>query len=369
MARFMGRYGSGSLFPRGKKKIWYYQAWVNGKQIGPKSSRSSDRKVAERELDKLLGKRARGELLTTTGNKETINDLVSDYLAYADERLKSARIIRWVLESNVVPKLGALRLASCDVSRLRRYRKERTAEGADDTTCNRELSYLRAAWRRALKEGFVNQIPYFPIVKEDNARQGFVEESDFLRFLSEIIDDLKPFAVLTYYGGMRRGEILKLRPEDLNLLQALVVVRPEIAKNETGRLVPILDGPMMQWLTWCYDRRTPGQKQLIVWSDGRPVTTRNFYGEWHRAANAVGLPNFIPHDSRRSASRNMRNEGIQQIQRMKILGHKTDSMDRRYSIFDTADVHSVRETMNRRTTAKTTASDKVSEFPTIKKKA
>src|SRR3954469_3929865 len=117
-------YGSGTLFQRGKKGTWYYQAWVDGRQIGPFSSKSTDRKVAQRELDKLLGKRARGEILRTKREKDTVADLLEDYLSYADEQLQSARIIRWVVEANLLPGLGKLLISKCDVNRLRKYRQE-----------------------------------------------------------------------------------------------------------------------------------------------------------------------------------------------------------------------------------------------------
>jgi hypothetical protein len=73
------------------------------------------------------------------------------------------------------------------------------------------------------------------------------------------------------------------------------------------------------------------------------------------------MKGFIPHDSRRSASRNMRNEGIPRPLRKKIIGHKTDSMDERYGIVDIEDAKAVREIMSRKyakTTSRTTADTK-----------
>lgn len=49
----------------------------------------------------------------------------------------------------------------------------------------------------------------------------------------------------------------------------------------------------------------------------------------------------------------MRNEGIPQTVRKKIMGHNTDSMDQRYGIIDLADVEFVRKTMNSATASKT----------------
>ena len=80
-----------------------------------------------------------------------------------------------------------------------------------------------------------------------------------------------------------------------------------------------------------------------MWCDGKPITNRDFYEDWHAAADRAGLNGFIPHDSPRSASRNLRNRGVPQAMRMRVLGHKTDSMDRRNAIVDLADVDTVRE--------------------------
>jgi hypothetical protein len=43
----------------------------------------------------------------------------------------------------------------------------------------------------------------------------------------------------------------------------------------------------------------------------------------------------------------MRRAGVPQVVRMKITGHKTDSMDRRYGIVDTEDIELARGLMER----------------------
>lgn len=52
----------------------------------------------------------------------------------------------------------------------------------------------------------------------------------------------------------------------------------------------------------------------------------------------------------------MRRAGIPQVIRMKISGHKTDSMERRYNIVDAEDLNMARELLqNRRKVAETKA--------------
>lgn len=152
---------------------------------------------------------------------------------------------------------------------------------------------------------------------------------------------------------MRTGEIVSLEPRDVDLKLGFVTIRK--TKNKEPRIAPILDGPMREWLTWAMNNRKLGQAKLMIWETGIPISKFNFYKKWHAATERAGVSWYIPHDSRRSASRNMRDEGIPKEVRKAVIGHKTDDMDRRYGIVDLQNINVVKEIMSRKTTAKTTA--------------
>jgi hypothetical protein len=46
----------------------------------------------------------------------------------------------------------------------------------------------------------------------------------------------------------------------------------------------------------------------------------------------------------------MRRAGVAQVVRMRITGHRTDSMERRYNIVDIEDIRSAKDLMERRST-------------------
>lgn len=70
----------------------------------------------------------------------------------------------------------------------------------------------------------------------------------------------------------------------------------------------------------------------------KPRKVLDFTKEWRNACKAAGCPGRIPHDLRRTAVRNLVRAGIPQTVAMKLRGHKTDSVFRRYDIISDLDL-------------------------------
>ena len=65
---------------------------------------------------------------------------------------------------------------------------------------------------------------------------------------------------------------------------------------------------------------------------------RSFAKAWATACDKVQVPGRILHDFRRTAVRNLERAGVSRSVAMKLTGHKTESIYRRYAIVSDADL-------------------------------
>lgn len=68
--------------------------------------------------------------------------------------------------------------------------------------------------------------------------------------------------------------------------------------------------------------------------DGSPI--RDFRKSWQDACKAAGYPGKLFHDFRRTAVRNLERASVPRSTAMAMVGHKTESIYRRYAIVDEA---------------------------------
>jgi integrase len=255
-----------------------------------------------------------------------------------------------VIEKNIRPFFGKLKALRLSTDLMDEYRKKRTAGGALDSTVNRELSVLRSALYKGKRRTppKVNNVPYFPLVKETNIRKGFLTDEQYATLRDALPGELKGLFVTGYITGLRLGEILGIRWDQVDFESGFIILNTGETKNGQGRAVPILEGDMQSLLARAKEERDTGWPSCESVFSRAGERIKDFRATWRNACIAAGVPDLNFHDLRRTAVRNMRRAGIPQVVRMKISGHKTDSMERRYNIVDADDLSVAKELLEKR---------------------
>lgn len=202
----------------------------------------------------------------------------------------------------------------------------------------RHLEALRRAYTLGVEETppLVYTTPNIEslMLDEDNVREGFLEQAQYVLLRDELPDHQKLILVIGYHLGMRRGEILNLRWDQVDWDANLIRLEKRQTKGRKARIAPLY-GELRAWLEMAYSVRDP-HCPVIISYQGHSVN--EVKTAWKSACRRAGITELLIHDLRRTAARNMIRAGIPEKQIMLIAGWKTRSMFDRYHIVDERDI-------------------------------
>jgi len=323
----------GTIYRR--NSVYWIKYHRNGKPYY-ESTHSDKKEVARRLLKRREGEIAKGELPGIYFDKVRFEELAEDYLS--DYRIngkktltKAERCVRYLRGA-----FGGMRATEITTARIRNYVDDRMESGFTNASINRELAALKRMFHLGSRSTppKVGQVPYIPMLKESNTRKGFFEYDEYLALTDALPSHLKPVAIFAYHTGWRRGEILFLTWDKVDLNQGVVRLDPGETKNEDGRTI-YLNEELLREMRTLHSKRNLGCP-YVFHRNGAPI--REFRGSWVSACNKVGLKDRLFHDFRRTAVRNMVRSGIPERVAMMISGHKTRSVFDRYHIVSDEDL-------------------------------
>jgi integrase len=204
--------------------------------------------------------------------------------------------------------------------------------------------FFRAVMNTAVRDGAIPSNPCnIPGAGSDRAKERPIASIDQVAALIEAITPRYRAAVLLgAWCGLRRGEIIALRREDIDLDAATVtVLRNRVELLETHRefdappktdagkrtitvpphVLPILAAHMDDWA---------GPDRVFVGRDGKPMRGDAVRQAFARARRKVDMPGFRFHDLRHTGQTLAASAGATTKDLMKRLGHASPAAANRY---------------------------------------
>jgi integrase len=356
---------------------WRIGYFADGRRIREKAGKTEE--AARKLLRKRLGELAGGRFIGPAEERIRVRDLLDSLSRNLELRgklstgAKSAiSIVRRRFGDQRAVRMTATLIEHFQASCLAGERLESEARAAKPegrrgsgrasdmpkapATINQYVGVLRQAFRLAHKQNRLSRVPYFPMLEIDNARSGFLDPANFTKLITALPQDVGDATEFGYLTGWRKGQIAKLEWEHVDRTNGLLTVPSKIVKNRKSATIP-LTGRLWAVIERRWERRTvkrKGKPDLLsqyVFHRGDGRRLGEFRKTWTLACRVAGfperkragkaaLPGLLFHDLRRSAARNLIRSGVDQAVAMKITGHKTESMFRRYNIIDTRDQES-----------------------------
>ena len=323
----------GTLYRR--NKIYWIKYFLDGKPYY-ESSHSKRKAVAKKLLKKREGEIENGQLPGICFEKVKFDELAEDFLVdYKVNKRKSLDKAKRCIK-NLKKVFEGMKATKISTANINAYIEKRMEQGFSNASINRELSALK----RMLHLGArctppkVRQAPSISMLKESNVRKGFFEHDQFLALRKNLPEELRPIVTFAYHSGWRKGEILGLTWDKIDLRQGIVRLDPGETKNDEARTL-YMDEELWKEMRVLHSKRRLGCP-YVFHRNGKPV--RDFRDSWDTACSQAKMEGRFFHDFRRTAIRNMIRAGVPERVAMQITGHRTRSVFDRYNIVSDEDL-------------------------------
>jgi integrase len=336
--------GQGRVFKKTGSQKWYVEYWWRGRQHR-ESSGSYRERDAVALLNRRLGEVSTGRLVGPQVERTTFEELgqmlVDDYRVNGRKSMDRAK--RSIHHLGVF--FGGCLALDITPDRVSGYIRSRLdgKPPAKPATIQNELAALKRMFTLAHRAGKVPGRPPFPSIRVRNTRSGFFEEEQLRAVLERLPEPIRVMVEFTYLTGWRIGEVRRLTWRQVDFKAAIVRLEPGTTKNDEGRIFPFRASPELsglltsqRQLTSIVERETGRIVPWVFHRRGRPI--RSFHDTWRQACREAGCPGRFIHDLRRTAVREMERAGVPRSVAMKLSGHKTESIYRRYAIVSEADL-------------------------------
>lgn len=336
---------SGNMVTRNGDK-WRYRKWIqlkDGTRQRISGTPSINTKSAAEAAERTHIERA---LAGESSAKEvpTLGEFAPKFLAIAALRNKPSEVQskEQILRKHLVPAFGHLRLDAIDFAMIQDYA---SAKAVDDPVAklkklanksiNNHLAVLRRLFAVAKKRGLIAGIPEFEWLDEPKPPFDFLDFEEADRLIAKANEpEWATMIVVALKTGLRIGELMALRWEDVDLVKGLLTVRRSVTRGIIGtpksgkeRSVPLGD---MALAALKAHRHLRGE---LVFCDMKGGILRWAKCEWplDRACRRAGLRLISWHVLRHSFASHlvMRGAPLRVVQ--ELLGHSDMTMTLRYA--------------------------------------
>ena len=339
------RYWISYYLPNGKKRMESVGKFddLNPYSITDAKDALSMRMVQKRESPELFKTQPKGDM--------TFQQLTEWFLPFEQDRVTAGEISEDYLKVKKInlntfnAEFGNMVVSVIQSQDLNHYKAIRKAAGKSDSYIDQEIG----AAKSMINTGYYNKkvggdtVMVFQgckklLKKGANRRDTVLTYPEYKTLYTAVPEHLKAIVATAFWTGMRRGEILKLTWDKVDLATRMIRLRPEDTKERKFKKVPL--SKTVRTILMQVPRR--GDKGYVFRYKGSAISDiRTGFAEGCKEAGIQygRKGGFVFHDLRHTAKTITRKAGVDKNVRMVIFGHSnSNDMDSRYDTVDEEDL-------------------------------
>jgi integrase len=319
------------LYKRSDSPVWWMCFTVDGR-FYRKSTETDDKKLARKILKSIEGKIAEGKWFPESQEKQaayTFVELAERYSSWAKGRQKAFDCWKIYIIRQLVRKFGKMKLNRFEMYMLEKFQTERLNRGNKPATVNRRIAVISHMFTKAvdwkMMDRVVAQSLRVKMLPEDNKRLRYLSKEECHSLIKACDPHLEPIVITALNTGMRKGEILRLKWEQVDLRHGFILL--DRTKNGERREIPINTS-----LRNSFQNLTRRINVSYVFHDpntGSPY--KDVKRSFPSACKRAGIRDFRFHDLRHTFASHLVMAGVDLTTVKELLGHKTLTMTLRYA--------------------------------------
>jgi len=304
-----------------------------------------------RALDAKRKAEARDGVVVPEKRNWTFENLTEWYLQQgAVQRLKSFKGITIRL-GQFNGQFGKMRVSALKAADLKNYQAELAADGQAPGSVDQIIGKARSMVRAAYENDLIGPEPVksFKIagkvlVPGSDVRETVLSRAQYDQLMAHLPEHLKGVVACAFLCGMRRGEILCLTWDRVDLKGRTLRLEGRHTKSGQPRRIPLPDELVKILMAQPSRLQSAGDPETHVFTfRGKPIKSarKGVTLACQRAGITYGqraTRGFVFHDLRHSYVTHARKSGMSESVIMSIVGHRGRSMFDRYNLIDADDL-------------------------------
>jgi integrase len=279
-------------------------------------------------------------------SRVSFRDYAEQWITDRVLKVRTDELYRGLLRNHLLPFFGNVRLGDIDEAAVRRWRKERLDAGPlasrpfGPVTVAKAYRLLHAIFTTAVEDDRLvrrNPCRIEGAGKEDSPERDIAALPLVLAVADALPVRYRAMAILAMFAGLRWGELVGLRRENIDLEACEIRVvettaepdrgglRAEIPKSRASRRTVAFPADLVPELRWHLERfAEPGQRGLVfVGPKGAPLRRSYFRPIWYAARSKGGASDLHFHDLRHVGGTLAAATGASLKELMARLGHSS----------------------------------------------
>lgn len=316
-----GIYKRGSVY-------WIRYAGLDGKTVyessGSEKFRESEALLIQRRQTIKEGKQPEIKKIAN----HTFKELTEKYLSWINGRQKSAKVKGYII-GQLIETFGSLPLRRFNTVIVEQLQTDSMNRGLKNTSCNKVLTILKHMFTKAVEWDMVEsetlkRVRKVKLLRDDSKRLRYLSKEECQSLINTCDAHIKPIVITALNTGMRKGEILSLKWDNLDLKHGFILL--DTTKNGERREIPV-NNTLRQSLQ-AITRRLDSPYVFYHVTGNRYLDVKRSF---KTALRKAGIRDFHFHDLRHTFASQLVMAGVDITTVKELLGHKTLTMTLRYS--------------------------------------